>query len=312
MKELEFLDIEISSACQADCIMCVRNDLKFTPNHMTFDMWKYVIERAVDDYKKIGGGLKFISACGMGEPLLDPTISDKFYWLKENYPNIGLGLTTNAGLLKKNKECLCECADVLKISNYGMTKESYEKIHGGSLIFEDVKNQIEEFISIPRKNRPKVAMSFLMLPENKGEEVEWRNYWEPKVEEITIWKPHNWGGDTTSETVINPENCITCGRPGKEFVVRSNGEVTMCQWDYNRQYVLGNINKQSFIDIMQDEPFKKLINIHKNSLFFKEDIICNKCDQIMDRSDALVYSSDENFILGENSLFLSVIHDDSK
>lgn len=134
-----------------------------------------------------------------------------------------------------------------------------------------------------------------MLEENKGEEMAWKDYWEEKCEELFIWLPHNWAGYGRSHTKQEPEKCRSCGRPGNDFVVRANGDVSACCWDFNRELTIGNLNKYSFKEICENQELKKIIKMHEGKKFFESENICRYCDQLYDRSDALIYSSNERF-----------------
>lgn len=296
MEKLQSLTLEVSTHCQANCIVCVRDQLKFKLSNMSQELF----EKAISEFDALSisrgeKGLQFIQLSGMGEALLDPHLQDKLEWLEKNYPAVQVGLVSNGQLLMEKKELLCKYVDIIKISNYGFHKKSFESVHGGSLKFEDVKKSIEDFLAIPVEDRPKVIMSFLKLEQNEGEEDEWRAYWEDKCEEIFIWLPHNWAGYIQSHTKQEREKCRSCGRPGKDFIVRANGEVSVCCWDFNRELTVGNLNEVSFEDIYESEQLRDILKMHRENSFFEHDNLCQNCDQLYDRSDALLYSSNKKY-----------------
>lgn len=295
MDKFKTLTLEITTHCQANCIVCVRDKIRYELGNMTQGLFEKAIREVSELYQSRGGKLQYIDLGGMGEPLLDGQIEDKLAWLDNYYPNIKVGVTTNGQLLAQKKETLCKYVDVLKISNYGFTKESFESVHRGSLRFEEVKKGIEEFLRIPIEKRPKTSMSFLILAENKGEEQAWREYWEGKCEELYIWRPHNWAGYSESHTKQVHEQSRSCGRPGRDFTVRTNGDVSACCWDFNRELVIGNLNDNSFEEIYKGERLKTIVDMHTKKTFFDYENICQHCDQLYDRSDALIYSSKRNF-----------------
>lgn len=301
MDKLKTLTLEITTHCQANCIVCVRDKIRYKLGNMPQELFEKAIEEASELYQNLGGGLQFIDLGGMGEPILDSGIETKLTWLEKHYPDIKVGITTNGQLLMQKKEILCRYIDVLKISNYGFTKESFESVHRGSLKFGEVKSEIEEFLSIPREERPKTSMSFLVLNENKGEEEPWREYWEGKCEELYIWRPHNWAGYGESHTKQIREQSRSCGRPGKDFTVRANGDVSACCWDFNRELIIGNLNDNSFEEIYKGEKLKAIVDMHTKRTFFDCENICQHCDQLYDRSDALIYSSRKDFTVNSKT-----------
>lgn len=297
MNYFKTLTLEVTTCCQANCIMCVRDKLKYKPDSMSQQLFEKAIKQVEEFLDNSGNELEFIDLGGMGEPLLDTQLENKLKWLRQNYPDVKVGITTNGQLLMDKKDILCKYTDVLKISNYGFSKESFESIHRGSLVFEDIKMGLEEFLRISKENRPKTIMSFLMLNENKGEEILWKNYWEKRCDDIYIWMPHNWAGYKTSHTNQNHDKCNSCGRPGKDFTVRANGDVSACCWDFNRELTIGNLNKSSFEEMYNGTSMKEILDMHINKSFYETENICKYCDQLYDRSDALIYSSNKNFTI---------------
>lgn len=245
--------------------------------------------------------IKYLDLGGMGEPLLDPELERKLIWIKENLPNTTINLTTNAQLLDKKSDLLCKYIDVLKISNYGFSKKSFESVHRGSLIYEKVKNNIERFLNISLHCRPRVIMSFLMLKENTGEEWDWKSFWEPKCEEVYIWKPHNWAGATGKNTNLDYSKARSCMRPANDFAIRANGDISVCCWDFNREMSVGNIHETDFENIYYGQKLQDVIAMHKEGKFCNSNTICEFCDQIFDRTDALIYSSKSDFKVGNST-----------
>lgn len=300
MQRPNAITMEITTFCQANCIVCVRDQIRYPLSNMTQEIFEKTIREA-DSYYEAGGGVKYIDLGGMGEPLLDSQIESKLRWLDDNYPGIKVGVTTNGQLLMQKKDIICKYIDLLKISNYGFSKESFEKVHRGSLIYEDVKKGIEEFLQISKDERPETMMSFLVLKENDGEEEAWREYWEGKCDQIYIWRPHNWAGYKKSHTEQIHEKCKSCGRPGNDFTIRANGDVSVCCWDFNRELVVGNINEKSFKEICEGKELNDIMEMHRNKTFFEHDTICRYCDQLYDRSDSLLYSSNIEFTVNMRS-----------
>lgn len=301
MDQFKTLTLEITTHCQANCVMCVRDKIKYKLENMKQEIFEKAVAQVDELYRKYNGRLKIINLGGMGEPLLDAEIENKLYWLDKNYPDVQVCVTTNGQLLMQKKEIICEYVDILKISNYGFSKKSFENVHRGSLVYENVKANIENFLLIPKTMRPMTIMSFLILPENEGEQDAWRAYWENKCEEIYIWLPHNWAGYKGKTGKHTLDDCRSCGRPGRDFTVRANGDISVCCWDFNRDMSIGNLSVNSFEEIYEGESLKKIVEMHKNRKFFEFENICKYCDQIYDRSDALIYCSNDKFRVGSRT-----------
>lgn len=307
---LDSVVIENTTYCGANCTMCVREKINFELGSMSFELFKKAIDEIDSLYlKEFGSGLKNIEYGGMGDPLLDAGLEKKMGWIKERFPQVQQHICTTGHILDKKLDLVCKYVDVLKISNYGFSKGTYEAVHRGSLVYEDIKRNIDTFLSIPKGQRPKCIISFLLLPINAEEVEAWKVYYEDKCEELYVWKPHNWGGYTESETLREHSLAKSCGRPGKDFVIRANGDVSVCCWDFNREMSIGNISEESFSEIYYGNKLKEIKLMHKERRFFECKNVCSECDQLYDRRDALIYSSNKNYEVGIKTLSQKKIAD---
>jgi len=117
-----------------------------------------------------------------------------------------------------------------------------------------------------------------------------------------VWRPHNFGGSEEieplayhSEARQKSQDTRSCGRPkrGNPFI-RANGDVSVCCFDFNHNLVVGNLNEAPLQKILVDEKLRNVQRVHDELNFEGCGLICESCDQIQDRSDALLYSSDKS------------------
>jgi len=119
------VEIEVSSLCNLNCIMCARRNLRVEKN-MEINLFKKVIDQ-------VAGRAELAILHASGEPLLNPHIFEMIRYCKER--RVGTWLSTNGMLLNKKKirDILDSPLDGLVIAIDGFTKETYEKIRvGGS------------------------------------------------------------------------------------------------------------------------------------------------------------------------------------
>jgi hypothetical protein len=58
----------------------------------------------------------------------------------------------------------------------------------------------------------------------------------------------------------------------------------------------------SFENIIANEETNRLQRLHRSGALLSSGLICKDCDQIRDRTSALIYTSDKNMRVGENSM----------
>jgi len=245
-------------------------------------------------------GVSSLDLCGFGDSFLDPELEKKLSYVKARYPHIKIYTSTTAHALgKKNREIASRYLDTIRISNYGFSKESYEAIHGGVLRFDRVMKNIHDLLRSNVGERPYVMMTFLLMEQNRGEEKAWQQYWEPLVEEIAVWEAHNYAGAESVEEFAyvarefgDRKEIRSCGRPfrGNPFV-RTNGDVSVCCFDFNHKLVVGNVNSEPLAEVLLGEKLARVKQIHKKKIFEGCGLLCEGCDQLFSRQDALLYSS---------------------
>jgi MoaA/NifB/PqqE/SkfB family radical SAM enzyme len=273
--------------------MCPRDKFEHKLEIMPMNIFRKIIDESVSL------GIENIIISGFGDPLMDNYLGERFLYIKNNYSNIKISIINTGQLLEGNKlELVCEFVDIIKISNYGFSKKTYEAVHRGSLVYENIRENID--ILLHSKKRPYTIMTFLVLPENHNEMEVWKNHYEPLADRIDIWKPHNWagGGGTSLPDVIG--SCFRAlDLSGLQFF--TDGSVSLCCMDFNRQLVIGDIKTQSFSEIINSSLLKEIQRMIKNGSILQSNFICKDCDQIRDRKDALIYTSG-NMKVGKPSL----------
>ena len=161
-KEVEWIDIELTSYCNIDCPGCFRQvkrdkvDHILNKNALTFDFLKGSITN------KIFPNLKLLNFCGsIDEPTLHPEILDivKYY----NEKKIDVNISTNGSTKTKSfwRQLGQEKISVF-FGIYGIDQESLQKYRVGSN-FKKIKKNWREFI----KAGGKATWQFIVFEHNE-------------------------------------------------------------------------------------------------------------------------------------------------
>ena len=285
---------EVTDHCNASCIMCPRDEHEHGRDHGIMDQDKY--EKSIDEVVALGA--KQVVLQGFGEPMLDKNLEAKIIYAK----NKGLStytITNGSALTSNRSKKLLEAGlDEIRISFYGMSKDTYNTVMQG-LDFEKTRDALLKFIKLRNDNnfKTKIQISYLTLPENEKDEQNFREFWEPLVDAIEIWRPHNYGDGRDyrdRNAKVGMEVKTSCGRPESgPLQIQWNGEIVPCCYDYNNKIVLGNGFEQPVLEILNEKKYRLLRYAHAVGLF---NIFpyCDQCDQLLPHSDALVYSNRHN------------------
>lgn len=286
------IEIEVTTICDAKCVMCPRDEYLFNFKSMDFHLFKKILDDAV------AKGAVSVLLCGFGDIFLDKGLEKKLQYCRETYPQIKLFTPSTCSRLIPKNIHLLDYLDTLKISMYGMTKQSYEAIHRGMLKFETVWQNIHNILEYRKTmSHPLyVAMNFVVLPENEKDMNAWREYWEPLVDEIQIWKPHNYGGiENHLFPAVEVPKKRSCGRPFHGApCVHENGDVSVCCFDNDHKLNIGNLKEQTLEVVLASDALAHIREVHRTGRFDESDLICKTCDQLTDRQDALLYASNKN------------------
>ena len=277
---------EPTDHCNATCIMCPRDKHEHGREHGIMDQAKY--EKSVDEVVSLGA--ERIVLVGFGEPLLDKRLEDKMAYAKSK--GMSTYIITNGSVLTglRARRIIEAGLDEMRVSFYGMHRESYNAVMQG-LEYEKTRQGLLSFLALrdEMKSPMKVQLSYLVLPENEADTQAFKEYWEPRVDAIEIWKPHNFGD---GRDYRERADCKTsCGRPDNgPLQIQWNGEIIPCCYDYNNQIVLGNAFEQPVLEILNSPKYRLLRYAHRQGKFSMFPY-CDQCDQLLPHADALIYSN---------------------
>ena len=294
MQKLQHPEVryEVTDHCNASCIMCPRES--HTRFHGIMEQSAY--ERSIDEVTALGA--EQVVLTGFGEPMLDRRLEQKIKYAKSK--GLRTYIITNGSCLtpKRASALLMAGLDEMRVSFYGMETGTYNAVMRGLDFDRTVKN-LMHFLSVRSSLEIdcKVQLSYLVLPENEKDVDEFRAFWEPKVDYIEIWNPHNFGDgkDFRERTGVKK----TCGRPANgPLQIQWDGTVIPCCYDYNNQIQLGNAFDTPIPEILRGYKYQALRDAHAKGEFWRFPY-CDQCDQLLEHSDALVYTNRHNLPASE-------------
>ena len=139
--------LELTNACNNACHMCPRKKMSRSVTHMTYDIFKWHIDRLVNK------GIFGLWLYGLGEPLLHPDFAKMLHYIK-HLPLGNIWLSTNCTLLD-DRMChllLASSIRFLNLSINGTNQEEYNKWTNGSYTL--VENNVARLISLKTQYKP--------------------------------------------------------------------------------------------------------------------------------------------------------------
>lgn len=256
-----------------------------------------LFKKIIDDATQYD--LESLDCCGFGDCFLDNKLFEKFDYVKQRMPDIDIFVSTNGFHMEYCKwDDIIKYIGTLKLSIYGMTKKVHEAFHRGKVKFNPTMANILGYLYYVKDKyiKPYTIGLYLLDEINEGEKEAWIDFWQPKLNEVFVWKPHNWVYGRSYREIKS--NQISCGRPANgPMYIQADGTVSVCCFDINKELVVGDIRNQTIEQIYKSEAYNKIREAHKNNDF--AGLICKGCDQTNHDKSVLVYKTNRNRQVGE-------------
>jgi len=291
------LRCETTNLCNAKCLMCPRDEMTRPRTVMEYDHFTYLVNQAHDM------GAELISPFGFGEPLIDKGIARKIEYCTKK--GLDTFLTSNGSLLDVDtaRDLYNAGLTHIRFSAHGIYG-NYEKVHRGLKFMKFMRN-VFNFISVRRESPCKIDVTVMPMNGESIEEI--LDFWEGRVDDIEIWKPHGWGG--AKDYRDGERKLKTCGRPKVGPIqIQADGKVIPCCFLTNGEIILGDTYVDSIEDILRGEKYRELRRKHEAGDL--TGLPCETCDQLMiQETSPLLYSSIDKEINKTSSTKFSLLEE---
>ena len=252
----KYIEIEITSVCNAHCIMCPTN---LERDHAA--MPQAIFDRVVDDLAPHADWIERVTLPVLGEPLLDKRLEAWVATLK------GIGIksvmiNSNASLMtEKRAEALLEAGvDCVDFSLDGATRETFEGIRT-RLKFDRCVANIETFLKTRARlgHDVPVRVRMTVFDDNAGEFDDFVAFWRQRLgpgDDAYGKYLHHWAqgvASSAAEGFAHREemNATPCISPWGSLCIFSDGRVPLCCHYFNGEITLGNVTEAPIREIWQ-------------------------------------------------------------
>ena len=279
------LSIELTNACNSDCIMCPRGKLTRKTAQMEFDLFRKII----DDCK--GHNLRKINLFWFGETFIYSKLSEAIKYIKENLPKTKVNISTNGSLVKGEiaEEIIKSGLDTLNFDIDGATKETYESIRR-NLNFRQVTENVINFINLRKrlkKKKPKVSVTIIRMDKTIGEIESFIENWKGIADHVGVSDYNTWLDSVEDRNVGEKKEksrkgkfTFPCDHPFNELVISVDGTATMCCLDWDCTERVGNLKINSVKEIWTGEGMKKRRKLLIENKY-DEIPICRNCNSFI-------------------------------
>ncbi|MBI1916537.1 MAG: radical SAM protein [Planctomycetes bacterium] len=260
-----FLEIETVNVCNARCPMCTIDDWERGAKPMTDELFAKIAAETVENAREV----KRVSLYRDGEPLIDKKLPSRVATLKAGGIR-SVAISTNVSLLTeaKARELLEAGLDIIIMSIDSLDKQTFESIRV-RLIFEEVLENALRFIELrDRMGVPtRVWMRMIRQESNQNEWLEYERFWQSRLsshDRIYYHNIFNWGGQLRGFKPIakSYEPNLPCVALWSLLVIFCNGDVPLCNVDYNNKYPTGNVRTSSITELWRSKVMEERRQLH--------------------------------------------------
>jgi len=286
--------VEPTNFCNLKCVLCpTANNMRRNRGYLKLDDFKYIIN-------EISPYIKRIDMNFAGEPLLNRNIADMVEYASQN--GIYTYISTNGMLLDRYAEKLCHAGlDFLDIAIDGATPESYTKYRKRGNFLKVIENS-KRIIDIKKSlgtSKPVIRLQFVVMKHNEHEindiislsksigfdaislksmslgswifdinrKLKLADEFLPKSEKYVRYLYDK------NRKILKIRNKPKICSWFRKTVFLWNGDVTICCYDFNGEYVVGNIFSDTFEKIWNSTKY----NRYRKYIISRKLDLCKNC-----------------------------------
>lgn len=269
--------LEFTNSCNLFCRMCPRRYFSAKKGFLSHGLFKKVI-----DELSMHADVTLVPFF-RGESLSHPNFVKMLNYIKEKGIK-PVQLATNATLLdaRMRKAILNSGINFISFSLDALDKDTYNKIRLGA-DFDKVVANIENFLdkkSALGEKIPQVQISMVETDLTAPCVDSFIARWIDKVDRVRIYREHSPGGkfghlkNSGLSRIIKRKPCL---KLISEIVICWNGDVAICNHDWQRRKFIGNIKDNTIAEIWNSGKYHALRKEDFDGRI-KYGSVCAKCD----------------------------------
>lgn len=270
------VDIEVSSLCNLDCVMCERKRMTRKPMNMPFELFTAIIAECRDM------GVDQVKLNLWGESLMNPRFLDMVRFAKANSDLI-LQFNTNANLLtpELSRGLVAAGLDKMTVSFDGMSAATYEKIRRKGN-FERVWANVHALLAAKQEagsRLPLLTLQILQTPDTLAEVDAFVEYWTNKADYVSVTNISAVVDQGILDHSVREERRTAertpCAELWQRLSVFADGAVTVCCSDFQGFLAIGRVGEDRLLDLWRGEKLQELRRRHRAGDL--AGLVCDRC-----------------------------------
>lgn len=241
------IDIEVTSGCDADCIMCPRRAIRRRQGPMDLDLFRKIVDEAVTL------GVRGLCLNGYGEIAILKNYRDYIGYVRQKSRSIRIVINSNGMRMDEEMaRCFIEAnVNMVNVTIDGATAETFESIRK-HLKLEQVEANVRRLIALRDelgRKYPMVRVGMLDMPENHHEVGAFLAKWTGVADHAGLGGLYSRLGAVSYGEDGRDWQRTPCWLLWNQMPVLSDGSVALCCDDWDGEAVLGNLHQSTIREL---------------------------------------------------------------
>lgn len=271
------INLEVTSICDSKCIHCPRHEMDRPMRPMPLELFRKIVDEAAEL------GVPEICPNGFGEIMTMKSIDEHLAYLDSKPHKFRVIINTNGFRMTEDKieSLVRHKVQLLNICIDGATAKTAEAIRV-NLKLADIEHNIRALMRIRRERGlkfPQVRVGMVLIPQNLHEVDAFIAKWRDEVDFLGIDGYSNRAGSLNEKFAVPAAAApaSACVLPFRELNIWADGRAVLCCNDWNEEYVVGDMNRESLKEIWHGKALRLARDAHARRR--GNDLeICRKCN----------------------------------
>ncbi len=275
--------IENTNRCNISCIFCAHEQMRRKIGTIERSLFEDIINQCAEEQ------INSVLIQGYGEPLIDKDYVSKVRFAKDKgigfvhcvTNGILLNEETAKGLIKANLDFLGISIDAVTNETYGIIHRTVGKNQPCNE-FDKIVGNIKNLTQLKKdynSEKPIVQVRFKEFEANDGELNSFVRKFSRLVDDVNVYMNiTNWPGSDIENNL--PSNTpilkFPCYNIWSTIYVTYDGKAALCCQDYECQEVIGDLNRQSVMEVWTGQKLRDIRALHLKGEFDRIPI-CSEC-----------------------------------
>ncbi len=264
--------LEFTNRCNFKCSFCPESLPDYSDKAGGIHRLSWELFRKICADIKALGTLDVLRFYGLGETLLHP-----------NAPAMiteacSMGLARRTDMTSNGSRLTGSIAEALHISIYGTTAAEMNDFTRSPISPETIRSNMIQFLKL-RGERTKPLLIAKISTGSREAEDRFRQMFSGAADQLEVVPIHNWTGQEALVQLGRIHTRAVCPSPFYQLKINSDGLVTCCATDWERDTAVGDVGNESLSSIWHGERMKSFRLMHLNHRRC-DNAACAGCDFI--------------------------------